>query len=296
MNDAFSCYHPIVNFAWFTAVFAFSMLFMHPVMLFIALVCALYYAARLTGGKVLRTSLQYLLPLMLMTAALNPVFNHEGVTILCWLPSGNPLTLEAILYGLAAAAMLVTGIEWVTCFNSVINSEKFVYLFGRMVPALGLLLSMALRFVPLFSTRIKAAAEAQRALRKGVLSGGIIGRIRLGFKVLSSAVTWALENAIETADSMKSRGYGLPKRTAFSIFRFESRDTYALIFILFCSTYILAAAVSGGIVWRYYPSASGALNEPYTISVFFVWLALCAMPLFLSVREERKWKSLMSAI
>ena len=33
--------------------------------------------------------------------------------------------------------------------------------------------------------------------------------------ILSIMVTWCLENAIETADSMKSRGCGLPGRSAF---------------------------------------------------------------------------------
>ncbi len=296
MNDVFSDYHPLVNFVWFTAVIVFSMLTMHPVMLLTALICAAVYAARVTDGKALRTSIRYLLPLMLLTAGLNPVFNHEGVTILRWLPSGNPLTLEAILYGLSAAVMLVTVIEWFICFNRVINSEKFVYLFGRIAPALGLLLSMTLRFVPLFSSRIKAVAEAQRALGRDISSGSILKRTRLGIKILSIAVTWSMENAIETADSMKSRGYGLPGRTFYSIFRFEKRDAYALSFILFCSAYIIVAAITGGIVWRYYPLISGTLDEPYTVSVFLVWLALCAMPQYLGAKEERRWKFSISEI
>ena len=39
----------------------------------------------------------------LLAAVVNPAFVHQGVTILTYLPSGNPLTLESILYGLAAA-------------------------------------------------------------------------------------------------------------------------------------------------------------------------------------------------
>ena len=43
-------------------------------------------------------------------------------------------------------------------------------------------------------------------------------------RALSVTVTWALENAVVTADSMKSRGYGLPGRTAFARQRFDGRD------------------------------------------------------------------------
>ena len=49
-------------------------------------------------------------------------------------------------------------------------------------------------------------------------------RLRHGLNMLSILVTWALENAIETSDSMRSRGYGLHGRTAFSIYRFTKRD------------------------------------------------------------------------
>lgn len=38
MNDAFAGYHPLVNFVWFAAVLTYTMLFMHPVMLAVALV------------------------------------------------------------------------------------------------------------------------------------------------------------------------------------------------------------------------------------------------------------------
>ena len=44
-------------------------------------------------------SLRVALPVLLLAALVNPAFNHAGVTILIYLPSGNPLTLESILYG-----------------------------------------------------------------------------------------------------------------------------------------------------------------------------------------------------
>ena len=52
-------------------------------------------------------------------------------------------------------------------------------------------------------------------------------------KIFSAMISWALENAIDTADSMKARGYGLPGRTAFSIFIFDKRDLKTLLYILY---------------------------------------------------------------
>ncbi|MDR2615627.1 MAG: energy-coupling factor transporter transmembrane protein EcfT, partial [Oscillospiraceae bacterium] len=139
-RDTFSGYHPIVNFTYFALVIAFSMVFTSPYCLVSSLICAFSYSVYLNGRRALRFSLAYMLPMLIFAALFNPAFNHEGATILTYLPSGNPLTLESIVYGAASAAMLVTVISWFSCFNAVITSDKFVYLFGRVIPALSLIL------------------------------------------------------------------------------------------------------------------------------------------------------------
>ncbi len=46
-------------------------------------------------------------------------------------------------------------IQWFSCYNKVMTSDKFIYLFGRLIPALSLILSMALRFVPGLTGQLK---------------------------------------------------------------------------------------------------------------------------------------------
>jgi len=294
-NDTFSGYHPLVNFLYFALVISFSMFFMHPITLAISLACATSYSIYIGGQKAMKFTLVYMLPLMLMTMLINPAFNHAGMTILTYLPSGNPLTLESITYGIASAAMLVAVITWFSCFNKVITSDKFVYLFGRVIPALSLVLSMTLRFVPHFRAQIKIVSEAQRCIGRDASSGGVIKRLRNGITILSIMVTWALENAIETADSMKSRGYGLPGRSAFSIYRFDRRDRNTMIFLFICAAYIILGQVLGALYWRYFPSMRGSGANIYTISVLIAYTAMCFMPVVLNIREDRKWTRLKSA-
>ena len=78
-----------------------------------------------------------MLPMLVAMALINPAFNHEGVTIIDYLPSGNPLTLESIIYGLCAAIMIVSVICHFSCYNEVMTSDKFIYLFGKIIPAIG---------------------------------------------------------------------------------------------------------------------------------------------------------------
>lgn len=295
-RDAFSGYHPAVNFLYFALVLIFSMVFMHPVSLCISLAAALAYAIRLNGKQTVRFSLTCLLPVMLLAAILNPAFTHQGVTILTYLPGGNPLTLESICYGVAAALMLASVITWFSCYCAVMTSDKFVYLFGRVIPSLSLVLSMTLRFVPRFKTQLRTVAEAQRCVGRDVGSGKLLRRMGRGVTIFSVLVTWALENAIETADSMKSRGYGLPGRTAFSIYRFDRRDKLAVAWLLCCGFFVTCGALAGGLRWQYYPYITGAPVNVLTVCFQLAYLALCLTPVYLDRKEDRIWRRLRSAI
>lgn len=289
--DAFSSCHPIVNFSYFALVLAYSMVFMHPASLVISLSCALVYAIYLHGAKTARTSLVYLLPMVLLAAILHPAFSHAGATILLYFPTGNPLTLESILYGIAAALMLAAVIVWFSCYSAVMTSDKFVYLFGRIIPALSLVLSMTLRFVPKFRAQLAVVSEAQRCIGRDVSDGGVIQRVRNAVTILSIMVTWSLENAIETADSMKSRGYGLPGRTAFSIYRLDSRDKALLAWLAFCGFFLTCGAAVGGFYWRWTPMVKGAPVTAMTVFLQMCYGALCLTPVFLNAYEDRVWRA-----
>lgn len=294
--DTFSGYHPLVSFIYFGLVIGFSMFLMHPICLFISLVSAMAYHINLNGKKSALFLVRYALPLMLITAIINPAFNHQGMVILCYLPTGNPLTFESILYGVAAAIMLVSILIWFGCFTAVMTTDKFVYLFGRIIPSLSLVLSMTIRFVPKFKAQLECVKEAQSGMGRDTSNGSLWQRLKNATTCFSIMVTWSLENAIETADSMKGRGYGMKGRTAFSIYTFTQRDKAVLLWLAFCGMYLLSGILSDGLYWRYFPNIKGELTEPLAISFQLIYLALCMTPVFINRREERLWKSLQSKI
>ena len=294
MRDRFYAYHPLVNFVYFTLVISFSMMLNHPLAQGISLICACTYAVQAEGKKAVLFSLKWCLPVMLLTAFMNPAFSHEGVSILLYFPTGNPLTLESVLYGLSSGMMIATVMIWFLNFNRVITSDKFIYLFGRVIPAMSLVLSMTLRFIPKFKTQMDSVVDAQRSIGRDISEGSLWRRTKIAVTVLSIMVTWALENAIETADSMKSRGYGLPGRTAFSIYRFDDRDKAAMIYLGFCGFYLLTGMMISAFGFRYFPSIRYIGLNAVTLSFQFVYLILCIMPVALNTAEERKWKVIHS--
>lgn len=295
-RDTFSSYHPLVNFLYFGLVLLLTMFLMHPVSLLISLGSALCYGICLNGVRAVRSGMRFLLPAMLLAAVIDPAFDHEGATLLAYLPSGNPLTLESIAYGVAAAVMIAAVVAWFSCYTVVMTSDKFVYLFGRVIPVLSLVLSMTLRFVPRFRAQLQTISEAQRGIGRDVSGGPLLRRTRNAITVFSIMVTWALENAIETADSMKSRGYGLPGRTAFSIYRFDGRDKAALFWLGFCGAYLLSGWAAGGFYWRYYPTLRGTAATALSVSFQLVYLLLCLTPVILDRWEEKTWKNIRSEI
>ena len=269
---------------------------MNPVYLLVSIVCSFVYACMQKGTKAVKTNLIFILPMMLTTALLNPAFNHQGTVILWYLPGGNPLTLESIVYGFATAVMLAAVINWFSCYNEIMTSDKFIYLFGKVIPSLSLVISMTLRFVPRFSSQLKIVSDAQRCMGRDVSNGSIIQRVKHGLSILSIMTTWALENAIDTADSMKSRGYGHPGRTAFSIFTFDKRDKKALLYIIILGIYTFAGNLMGEMYFRYFPSVKTNDFSIFSFSVFVAYFALCICPIAIEIREAIKWNAIKSKI
>ena len=296
MKDSFYSYHPTVNLLYFTLVITFSMLLTHPAAQTIALVCAVTYAVSVEGKRSVVFLLKFCLPMVLLTAFINPAFSHEGVTILHYFGNGNPLTLESILYGVGAGVMLATVILWFSAFSRVMTSDKFIYLFGRAIPALSLVLSMSLRFVPKFKKQTEIVVEAQRCIGRDVSTGSLWQRFKTAVVLLSIMITWALENAIETADSMKSRGYGLKGRTAFSIYRMDDRDRYTLLWLVFCGLFLTVGVMLSAFGFRYFPSIRYAALDATTLPFYAVYPGLCLTPVVLNLTEERKWKTIYSKI
>jgi energy-coupling factor transport system permease protein len=230
--------------------------------------------------------------MLAVMAVINPLFNHEGMNILWQLPSGNPITVESVIYGLCAAIMILSVILHFSCYNEVMTSDKFIYLFGKTMPSLSLIISMTFRFVPRFASQLKVVSDAQKCLGRDMRSGGVIMRARSGLNILSIMMTWSLENAIETADSMKSRGYGNSGRTTFSMYKFDKRDKKALIIVVLLGIYIFIGSLMGKMSFTYFPVIKFTKVSLSSISVFVAYLLLCIYPVIIEIREVIRWKAL----
>ena len=236
-ESGLSLYHPLVSFGYFAAVIAGTLLFIHPFFVMVSLLCAIFASDMINGKKTFLATLGFGIPMFIFIALANPLFNHRGATILFYL-FDNPVTKEAIIYGIVSAGMMFAAVVWFTCYNTIVTSDKFIYIFGRILPSVALIVSMTLSLIPRLMEQIKVIADSQRSIGLDWKSGSISQRVRSGARILSILVSWALEDAVITADSMRARGYGQHKRSTFSIFRFSKKDAkmMAVIILLFFSS------------------------------------------------------------
>ena len=290
----FERYHPAALLAYFAAVLLIAMFAGSPLTAALALAGGLCFAATMTTAKEKLADLTFYLPLVLLVTVTNPLFSHNGVTPLFFL-NGRAVTLEAILYGAGLGVTLWAVLLWCRCWSRIMTSEKLLYLFGRVIPKLSLVLSMALRYVPLLRRQAKKLERAQQVLGL-YASESYFARLRSKLAVYSGLVGWSLENAVEVSRSMKARGYGLKGRTAYANYHFTRRDAALLAFSLCAAGLYLTAGVLGYGSFTYYPALSGIDTRPLALAGEAAFAALAFAPFLIEGRQTLQWNFCKSKI
>lgn len=295
MKSTFSTYHPIINFGFFCCVIGIGIFLMHPVFLAVGMTASLIYALMLGGKGALKFFSCFLFPMILLIIVINPIINHRGETILFYI-GNNYVTYEAVMYGVCTGFMLASVLLWFSCYNKIMTSDKFVYLFGRIMPAVSLIFSMVMRFVPNYKMQVKKISDAQKCIGRDVSDGTFMQKARHGIKIISVMFTWALENAIDTADSMRSRGYGIKDRSTFSIYRFDVRDTVAAVVLFISAAIVITGAALGKCAIEFYPKIIMTDLDALGIVVYAAYFIMCFFPIYVEVKEVLTWRLMQSRI
>lgn len=286
----FSTYHPAVNLIFYLLALGIAMFSTSPLFIAIGFIFSWMYSIMLGGRKAFKMNLIFMVPIVVIMAVINVFFTHNGETVLMYI-NGNRITMEALVYGIAAALILTCVIVWFSSFNIVMSADKLVYLFGRAAPVLGLTLSMIFRFIPLLKARYEEIHLGQKCMGRGVQKG-FFSKARQLLKEVSILISWSLESSIETADSMEARGYGLKGRTSFHLFKLAGKDKLALIYMLVTGGIAAAGCIMGKTSVYYYPVYQAEPLDIYIFVTAICYLALLIMPIAIDLRGERKWKQL----
>lgn len=279
--------HPVSAFLFFALVFAVTLITWNPVLCAVSLFCAFALDVRLRGKRAVKLFFAFIFPTVFLITLFNMFFAHYGVTVLFVLKSGNSVTLEAIVCGLVYGVRTACTVLWLFSFNEIMSEDKFVFLFGKLSPRLALVLSMALRFIPLFSESAREIEKARRGIGIDSKSGSVFDRFRNSLHVFSILVTRSLEHAVESANSMSARGYGLKGRTNCSFYPLRAFDFVLPAFSAFAALFVVVFSKS--LASGYNPVieiAPFSFKGAFACSLFLI---MCIVPLIFDVTEEKRW-------
>ena len=287
----FKDYNPITITVYFLSVSTVTMFCMNPVLLLFSLLGALMLWFKRNGIKNAKTQ-GYVLLMFVILSLLNPLVSHNGVTIL-FVMNDNPITLEALVYGIVTATMITAVIYWFRSYTDIMTGDKLLYVFSGISPRLAMILTMSLRFVPLYSKQSERVDDTQKAMglyKEDNIIDTVKGKLRVFYVMLG----WALENGIVTADSMSARGYGIGKRTAFKLFRFRRTDL--LFTILTLALMAICLICLRNVEFACYPEIKLSVLSTEAATGYAAFMILVLMPVIIEVKEDMKWKYLRSKI
>ena len=331
MTDEFSRYHPVVNLIFYLLVLGTTMFQMSVGLVFISLFSSVVYYFMLKKTEGLKYC-AVVVGIIIVSAIINPLFSHKGGTLLFYLFTGNPVTLESIIYGLISAIIIGAMLLWFSTFNQVMGVERILGAIGKVLPNVSLLITMIMRFIPQYTRQQRKVSMVNKvnkrnydekinllnrektekenvidarkkqkkknyieACKKQKKKNGIdkiIDSIKEGSRTFSITTTWALENSIYTADSMKARGFGTGRRTNYSNYKFQKRD-YLLMGWLVILWLVVVFSLEREKVYTYYYPFIQVKNN---MVVYLMYGLLCLTPVLINVKEEIRWLILKSRI
>ncbi len=287
MQIGFKSVHPISAFVFYVFAFVLSMTASHPFLLAVSFIAGLVYDIKFSGEKAVSFLLKVILPMICLITLFNGIFSHYGVTVLFKMHNGNNFTLEALIFGLVFSVRTASALLWLNSFNEIITSDKFIYLFGRVSPKIALVISMILRFIPLVRSQSEEIKKAEKGVGNLPTDKNFICKIRHAARRLSILISWTLEKGIDSADSMKARGYGLSGRTSYNSYKFALKDTLFMIFTVVASAMFIF--VSSNYKANYNPVIEIPIPDALFLSFIVLIALVLLLPTFYDLREDRKW-------
>lgn len=289
----FAKINPAMLFIYYASIIIISMFCMNPIMIGISVLGSYIFLVSSEFG-VRRSDHLICILIIIIGTAVNMIFSHNGKTVLLVI-NNSPITLESAIYGFFASLMITAVFVWFRTFSKIMTSDKLLYLFGALSPKLELILSIALRYIPLFSAQAQKIKEAQQT--SGMYrEDSLRDEMKNVNRVFSVMVTWALENGIVTAESMEARGYGVGRRTSFNLFRIKRSDIIFVTITILLFGVVIASLFFGALEFHYYPLfllPSISLSQKVA---YVSYIILVLMPSFIEKCEELRWKYYRSKI
>lgn len=290
MGYGFSSIHPLPSFLYYIGAIILTMTFYHPIFLFTGLLILIAINFIQNKGKKLKSYSKFYLFMAIIIVILNPIISSRGETVLFYI-FDKVITLESFLYGVCTMLSLISIMILFLSYNMIITDDKFMYLFSGILPKTSFLVMMTMRFVPLFKRRAEEIAIAQKLKGGETHKNSFKDKIKEGMQTLNILVTWSLEEAIQTARSMRARGYGATQdRTFYFNYRMDTLDIIVLIAIIVVIFILLFSWNTNLFAYQIYPKVQSIKFDFKTTLFFILYSLYMGIPIIIEGMDKRKWR------
>jgi energy-coupling factor transport system permease protein len=174
-------------------------------------------------------------------------------------------------------------------YRLVMTEQKFLFLFTRVSPKAALIAMMAMGLVPRLRKRMQELMLIQKTRGVTVAEGSMMTRARSGARLVGTLLSWTLEDALQTADSMQARGYGTGTRSSYLGYRFRKRDGLTLIGFGCIAILLIMTWGYGHGFLSIYPRLGSIALSSGDIAALVAYLVFLFLPLVLEWRDRRAW-------
>lgn len=279
--------HPSVLFIYFLGIFNFTFIYNHPIFMISNLICIILVTLLYTPPKKVLLSIKTALLMSIFIIVINALTNHRGANILFYL-FDRPITFEAILYGILSSIMIAIMFITFLIFNVLIDSERFLYLFSGILPKLAFITNMSIRFTQVFQKRageILAVSTTRQADKTK-----LIDKIKNNVVLLEALVCFSLEEGMHISKALKSKAYGVYKRSSYNSYKFILVDLIMIIFMLFviATSYIFVYFEIG--IYNIYNASRQIMFSPLEYISYFLMLSFILLPIIVQFISTRRIK------
>lgn len=280
---AFTMSHPAVPALYMMLTLGLTMFSMQPVLITLSLAGGLAYGFATRGAARTLGALRWQLPVILIIALVNPLFSASGSTELFRIGM-RAVYLESMVYGLCMGGLFVASVLWFEAAASMLEYDKVLALLGNAAPVIALMISMCMRLIPQFLRRGRTVMAVQDAI-------DVPGRVpadpvRSRLRASSVLMGWGMEDSLERADAMRSRGWGAAtRRTTYARYRLGRSDVAALVGLALFGVVTVTVAWTATTQYSFYPQ----LLVPAPWPGYVVYAAWMVLPCALHASDEKRF-------
>lgn len=269
--------HPIVIFVYFLMVIVLAIIqrsyFIIIIMAIGSVIMDYYYNPDSFFKDLIYSGI-----LVIITTITNPLFVSSGVDVI-YQNDYITITLQALIYGFVFGILLASMLLWFRVLRKCLKDSHIVYLFGSLLPTLGLVISMSFNIINKLKNQYQKIKEANQNMPSK-------SKLTYYRNILIVLVTYAFESSLDMMNSMSARGYGQGKRTSFHLYSFRKDDGLKLIVIIFLAIVCFLGYISRYHDFYYYPMIQ-TFNFNWIDSLFMMgYLVLTLVPLYLGGKKD----------